>query len=238
MRRPHGFLRHNTSPCPVIIRAVIFTHRPDLRIAGLAAKALQHLGVEVALALDQLDINVRVEGCTILRTTFPRKRNLNGIACADGILATLQSFGDGADWILKVDSDTLVFGLDWFLAKPAQVVGVGYPQDKRNLFGMCYAVRPEVLPDLREKLIELGEGEMIGEDILIGNAAEALGALSSYPLYAPETPLWGWNYNKPREVREAAWQYQVICTQPRQPGGGFENEVHSIVQNLYTARYP
>jgi len=215
--------------------AVIFTYAPDLPMAILAARSLARLGVRVALAVDRTDVLPFVEEFEVIVTDFPRRRNLNGLACADGILETLESWAGDADWIIKCDSDTLVFSLAWILAaSSAGVVGVGYPKDTRHLFGLCYAIQPKHLPALREELVRRGVQGPSGEDVLIGNAAHALGLVHSYPLYQPGTPLWAWNWTRPRDPDEVVRLYNVICVQPDNPvTDATRAAVRPMVRELY-----
>lgn len=191
--------------------AVIFTYPPDFEIASLAASALRRLGVWVWLAIDSADGLPEIEGAGLIRTRFDRRGNLNGLDATLGILdcLALAAAQDGAERVLKVDSDTLVRSLDW-LEAVEDVVGCGHDiPPGQQLFGACYAIRPTVLPALRDRVAINGTARSRAEDVLIGNAAEELGSYRRHilhvsPFFAP------YHEGKSPEFHRA---FSAICVQ-------------------------
>ena len=117
-------------------------------------------------------------GVAIMDTSFDRRRNLNGHECVKGILSVLREAAErfGADYILKIDPDTMLFSseLTGGLAGGSigSIGGAAGSKPDRYFFGMCYvlgedtikkalefAIRstPESLSDLIEKNKKLPE---------------------------------------------------------------------------------
>lgn len=140
------------------INAVVFTYEGDRELAVIAAAALLTLGCDVTLAWDRNAPQWALEQAPLAKhvvTTFPRGRNLTGPECVTGILDMYDSVAHGADWVMKVDSDTIVrrafiqrLELSTHDAEGA-IVGCS---DDRDWYGACYAIRPKCLPKLRTTL--------------------------------------------------------------------------------------
>lgn len=83
------------------------------------------------------------------RTTFPRGGNLRGWPCVLGMLETMSSLCEEAQQpgCLKIDSDTLILGLDW-LNTDAPLCGF---MAGRNAYamGMCYWLRAKTVEAIR-----------------------------------------------------------------------------------------
>jgi hypothetical protein len=108
-------------------------------------------------------------------TTFNRNGNLNGTACAIGIVRSMvQSMILSRSKIaLKIDSDTLI--LD---AKPFTEMSTGIcstQHDRRDAFGCCYSL---TMSDAIEVFMHLSDGEQSEnspEDLTIWGAIKELG---------------------------------------------------------------
>jgi hypothetical protein len=175
---------------------VIFTHPPDYALAALSARALRKLGIRVVLAVDAADPLPAIEGVdTIVTTTFRRNGNLNGKACVQGILATLAAAADGDDYVLKLDSDTMLLGLGWLAGHTAPAVGLFDPS-VRIFYGACYALRVDRLLEYQQAAAVMPESYSCPEDIEIG---KLLPGRFAYENRAPGTPFaaYSWEAEKP-----------------------------------------
>jgi len=96
-------------------------------------------------------------GARVFFSRFHRGGNLTGAENLTGQLQFLELAGmvagaDGtpADWLLKVDSDTVVQRLDWLAGvDPEQVAAVCHEQPHWWFQGCCYALSMAWLPQLK-----------------------------------------------------------------------------------------
>jgi hypothetical protein len=221
--------------------AVIFTFPKDYEAAGIAARALRNCGCRVVLAIDGKDPMVHIDGADrMVHTHFQRKGNLNGIDCMLGIIDTLAGQArDDDEWLLKVDSDTVVHSLEW-LAVPNEkgLVGTGHAPEKndgRTLYGCCYAMRPGVVGALREQVIKAGTRVTRAEDLMIGNAGEALGILHRYVLHQ-ERHMGPWV--EKYSLEEKLEKYQAICVQRTGRQATARQEVVKKMKQIYATKWP
>lgn len=189
--------------------AVIFTHPPDYALAAISARVLARQGVRPVLAIDRRDPVPEVEGALIHRTTFPRRGNLNGKDCVRGVLATLDRFADEDDYVLKVDSDTLVLGLDWLKGRTEPAVGLQHPE-MRFFFGAAYALRADRLPEYRAAAMLLPESRTLSEDVEIG---KMLPGIHVWENRVEGCPFAGFSWKAERSIAEWARLYQVVVFQ-------------------------
>lgn len=222
------------------LAAVIFTYPKDYEAAGYAARALRNCGARVYLAIDSKDPKIHIDGGQVIRTHFPRGGNLNGIECMTGILDTLAAVQQEKDqWLLKVDSDTIVHSLAWLKVDPAfDLVGTGHDpakNDGRTLYGCCYAIRPKGLEALRAKIVETGTKKTKCEDLMLGNAGEALGVLRRYILH--EEGHMGPHLTR-FSVDELMRRYQAICVQRTGKHSTARAEVVEKMAELYAHKWP
>ncbi|MCW1926274.1 hypothetical protein OKA05_27215 [Luteolibacter arcticus] len=197
--------------------ATIFTWPPDYAQAALAGRALRSCGVDVVLAIDAGDPLPEVEGCRIVRTTFPRRGNLNGKACIEGILATLHENADGDPYQLKVDSDTLVMGLDWLAGRPEPAVGMHHriPPHDRFMFGAAYGLRTELLPEYRAAAARLPDGDHYSEDVEIG---KLLPGIHAFENLTEGCPFAAYSWKSVKTMEE--WRrYEILIFQRIQGRG-------------------
>ena len=189
--------------------AVIFTYPPDYAMAAIAARSYAKLGVRPYLAIDHRDPVPAVEGAEIVRTRFPRRGNLNGKACVEGILRTMAEVADGDEYQFKGDSDTVARSLAWLDGRTEPAVGLrhtGY----RGLYGACYALRTDRLDDYRQEAAKLPHGDRsCSEDVVIG---EFIPGIFTYENLAPGCPFAAYSWKSPKTEEE--WrQYQVLVFQ-------------------------
>lgn len=191
--------------------AVIFTWPPDYLAACYAARALQRAGARVVIAVDRADPLPCFEGCEVIHTRFPRGGNLNGKACVEGILRTMEEQSRPEDrWVLKVDSDTLVTGFRWLEGREhAEGVGMYHP-GHRGFFGFCYALRRDALPAMRARAACLEANSWMCEDETMGDLARPA---YRYENLTEQCPMaaYGWKRERPRE--EWIPRYEVVVFQ-------------------------
>lgn len=221
--------------------AVIFTWPKDYEMAGIAARALRNCGVRTYLAIDSKDPRVHIDGASLVSTNFPRGGNLNGMDCMVGIVDTLAAVArEEDDWVLKVDSDTLVHSLDWLWDVPteATLAGTGHDpakNDGRTLYGCCYAMRPSGIAALREQILHAGTRATKCEDLMIGNAGQALGVLHRYVLHKDKHMG---PYLEKRTQPEMLERYQAICVQRTSRNPNARAEVVDKMNGLYSLKWP
>lgn len=150
------------------IIAIIATYPPDYQSAAIATAMLGRLGIEAVWLVGKDDD--APPHARVIRTSAPRNRNLNGHPWIAEQLAIMEELGAGYDWVMKVDSDTLVFNLDWlerFHDDPEiNLVGCQHAVmiNSSYLFGCCYAIRPALIPQLiLHPYIPYPEDAAIGE---------------------------------------------------------------------------
>jgi hypothetical protein len=222
--------------------AVIFTYPKDYEAAGIAARALRNCGVRVVMAIDGKDPAIHIDGAEqVVRTHFPRKGNLNGIDCMLGIIDTLAGqVREDDEWVLKVDSDTVVHSMKWLEDMPdgKGLVGTGHDpakNDGRTLYGCCYAVRPQAMEALRAQVIQTGSRPTRAEDLMMGNAGEALGLLHRYVLHrGGHMGPWVAKLT----VEEMMANYQVICVQRTGKHATSRQEVMEKMARIYATKWP
>lgn len=110
-------------------------------------------------------------GAIYSRTTFPRRGNLNGTACAIGILESMLS--TGADVVAKIDADTLVVQPDLFAA--GTVGCCSTMTARRDAFGACYSIRRETIIAALAILRGMPDDPTAPEDLTIWSAIRATG---------------------------------------------------------------
>lgn len=155
--------------------AVIFTHPPDYPKAAIAAASLRRLGVDTTWAIDANDPTDGIPPeIPVIRSSVPRNGNLRGPQWTAEQLAIMASVGSGHDWVIKIDSDTVVGRLCWlksalphhdlagmFLLHPGMTVP--------RLYGGLYAIRPESITAARlDSIASLPVNSDDNEDRIVG----------------------------------------------------------------------
>ena len=110
-------------------------------------------------------------GAAYEATTFPRQGNLNGTACAIGILESMLS--TGADVVAKIDADTLVVHPEMFAAGTVGCCSTS--TNWRDCFGACYSMRRETIVAALAILRGLPDDPTCPEDLTIWTAIRATG---------------------------------------------------------------
>ena len=87
---------------------VIFTCERDYAIAEIAAASAQRLGHDILMVVSQTDKKPNFQYKTICSATN-RKGNLRGgAAWVKEQLSILRNAAIGYDWVIKLDSDTII----------------------------------------------------------------------------------------------------------------------------------
>ena len=155
--------------------AVIFTYPPDYPKAEVASASLIRLGVSVTWAIDQHDTTDGIPpSIPIIRSTSPRGGNLLGPQWTAEQLAIMASVGNGHEWVLKCDSDTVVGRLCWLAsALPHHDLagmfllysGMTIPR----LYGGLYGIRPSsITSELLDSIANLPTNPNDNEDRIVG----------------------------------------------------------------------
>lgn len=118
------------------------------------------------------------EGVELIRTSFPRRGNLNGTDCAAGICRTLAETARryGATHALKLDDDTAVVDARIFTRhRHARAVGLTWPGGRPGAFGMAYLLRVDVAEQAALKLEAMPLRMHAPEDITIWELVKRMG---------------------------------------------------------------
>jgi len=210
------------------MKAVIFTHPSDYAAALACGAGLERLGLTVVFSIDAADD----AGDLPLphRTTEPRNGNLRGKNWVIAQLQALQEIAGADEWILKVDSDTAVLSLDWMnLATPATVMlGADVPKAPGAIYGCCYALRVEAIPDLLAKARAMPFSSNCFED---GATARLAGSGATAIPFQPKGGVWAgydWQTAKP----DAVWRekFQIIhVDRPNHNRGPVAGKLRSLL---------
>lgn len=134
---------------------VIFTYTKDAELAEVAAAAAIRAGASVLLVWDREippDAEQRTPDAIHTASTFPRNGNLNGRECCLGILDIFNSVAEGVDWVVKVDSDTLISArlLERLESSRKDSEGFYVLNTATPWWGCCYALRSATVRKLSE----------------------------------------------------------------------------------------
>ena len=156
---------------------IIYTYPPDYVMAAISARAAARRGLRPVLAIDAKDPRLVVDGIEVIRTDFPRMRNLNGAEFIAGHLDLMRRLATG-EWSFKLDSDTLLLRPDELLAGRSETaVGIGTPL----LQGCCYALKVSDIPRLERMVAKLTPKVWMPEDHTIGRMALSAGGVHLQP---------------------------------------------------------
>jgi len=166
------------------IHAFIFTYEVDRELVRHAANRLLDAGMSVTCVWDTAVPECATRAIprgTHRPSTFPRKGNLNGIACLMGMYDLFCSVPREADWVVKVDADTLIRNA--FVRRLAgsqnDAEGAYHMHTQERWWGAAYALRPETCKKAKafaEKAILLGG---VPEDRTTGEILDRMEAKKS-----------------------------------------------------------
>lgn len=219
------------------IKAVIFTFPLDYDAALIAAASLENLGVEVHFAIDAKH-ELLPDFPNIIRTTFFRSGNLNGRESVVGQLETMKSISEDSDWVLKVDSDTLVTRLNWLHNKTHPLIGVCI-LGVRNFFGACYAIKSSTIDKFVEEAKVIDLKDLSAEDLIMFELGKKIGYFRYH--YNEMGPVFaGWHWNNTLGEQEYLKRFEIIVVSPPEEHGKTElgrRLVKKQMEKLYVKRF-
>ena len=162
---------------------VVFCYRGEEELLPMTLSRAKAAipGVSIHLFDDELDplkaatvdTLIKLTGCTYERTTFDRKRNLNGKECVVGELHCMQKAmaqDDNTDgYVIKLDPDTVI--LRFNLVQDAIAKGakwVSHSSTKGHFAGMFYAIHKSILDVVARNAEVMELPERCAEDETIG----------------------------------------------------------------------
>lgn len=190
------------------MKGFIFTHPPDYEMSYIAYDTLKKAGVEdIVLCYDKNHAKPKAAYASIT-TDFPRAGNLNGPKFVEGMLDMFAKESAGHDEIIKVDSDTLVFDLEW-TKRPETLVGFQY-YPHRAFYGMAYTLKTKAIPLIKDILYGSNYRLTYPEDLMMAELCQDLGVYAKD--FDMDTPggYCGWNWVTRHTVEEHRKRFSVI----------------------------
>ncbi|CAJ0592252.1 unnamed protein product [Cylicocyclus nassatus] len=88
-----------------------------------------------------------------IQSNFDRNGNLNGVSSLIGITQELDNLAQttGADWIIKLDSDSIVMSLDFLNSEYDYIGSNDYNEPKFYARGWCATYKPQVIHEKSKK---------------------------------------------------------------------------------------
>jgi GR25 family glycosyltransferase involved in LPS biosynthesis len=221
-------------------RTYIITHGPDYPLAEMATAALERHGFKVTWAIDHQEPVPAPHG-DLITTLGNRRSNLNGgIAWVIEQLQFMLDHAQGAEWVSKVDSDTLILERKWFDdAVAAGYDAIGFQCVSRDMYGFCYCIKTSLLPELIRLARERGEDGTRAEDCIIAQLLETLGCNYLRHQYNPRRRVWGFWKGWPGPEEKLS-RFQIVCVQ-RLPFGRVGEERNGSIaamRKIFTMRFP
>lgn len=144
------------------ILVATFTYKGDEELAKYNTTAIQslrklfpqHRIIHYLIddANEPFDEPLKDEGDTYyIQSKFTRQKNLNGARAFIGIARTLDILArkTKADWVVKLDSDTVLMDLDWLNDEYSYIGSSSPREDKFYGWGSCVAYKPQAIHDTR-----------------------------------------------------------------------------------------
>jgi hypothetical protein len=180
--------------------AIIYTYPLDYIMAAYSARVMALQGLRVILAIDKGDPGFVCDWAETVRTKFDRHGNLNGKEFILGHLRLMLETSDGADYVFKVDSDTIVLDAARFLDGRDEVAVGIWSNHMDGMQGRCYALRTDALPAMIEEAEKLDDSPHYMEDKTIGLIAAKVGNVH-LPVYGDDPNSYSYWSNE----HNAAW---------------------------------
>jgi hypothetical protein len=181
-----------------MITAICYTHPEDYLMAGLSARIMAEQGIRVLFAIDAKDPPFACEFGECIRTGFPRSGNLNGKEFIIGNLRLMQERATG-DYVVKIDSDTLLLNAARLLAGRTEVIVGPWVDGMRGMYGGCYAVKTSALPAMIEEAEKLDDSPYYMEDKTTGEIAMRVGPVHMPKFSAADSIYASWKPANPPE---------------------------------------
>jgi hypothetical protein len=194
---------------------VIFAYPGNAAMVPYTMQAIAriHPKAHVAVAIEAGDESAYPANAHRIQTDFDRKVNLNGPAAVFGILESMLGFGRflGADFVWKVDPDTLVLTDALFRdLEDKDIAGFQCPANRADIerpeetmLGCFYGIRTKSIPFLIAELKEWGMADNCPEDVTITRAAHGANyRRHALPVNAsgPTPALFFWRWDAPLPV--------------------------------------
>lgn len=202
----------------MILKALVMTHPPDYANATIASRVAAALGMDVSWCIDSKSSRDGIPSFVkVIETSVERNGNLNG---EKWILEQIRIMGDeciGYDWVVKLDSDSIIGRLDWLLLAEGHhwLVGLFWPYDnsvsgpRGKLNGPCYAINGRGVSYLLNLKSLKGCGERVGEDYLIGTLIPEEHILK-HRFHERKGMMSGWRWDTSREASYWLERYEVL----------------------------
>ena len=184
---------------------VYFTCSGDAHLLEWSVKSVtkNYPRSEIFVAVDRDDSVGIMKGTTQVVTSFPRNKNLNGTACANGMVQTMLHclLKSGATHVVKIDSDVVLLdsslpdkvgdldrwgtGVAWRGINIYDSVAIGpmYVLSEKVLRKLL--VNPDIIHQIQLELADKGP-----EDVLIAFAADRIGIQNYHVTIEPAYDVW------------------------------------------------
>lgn len=219
-----------------MIPVCIFTFRGDALPVLEAARSVVAAGCLPVICDDAADPlppwcrgSLEAMGCEYLRTTFPRRGNLNGTDCAAGIAGTLAAAAARHDSpvAIKVDADTVLLDPVPFL--PGNV-GMGSATiARREAFGCAYSLAATTARGVAASLTAAPLDPSAPEDVTIWREVQRSGHPCTLHEFAP---LGGLLCAVPTDIDAVAPRRFAALTLGNPPPGGWTDRPLQIARSM------
>lgn len=183
----------------------IFAYKGNAAQVPVCVRAIQRLRPQArVVVVAEDDGGEYASGLTVIRSTFDRQRNLNGREAILGILgAMIQNAGE-ANWVWKVDPDTVLLNDAVMNVGESRLAGYAYPADYVHvgrtgvpLLGCCYGMEIGLAKDTLDSLAGTHVCVGMPEDVAITSAAYDLSNGKRHALPVNQSPpyamhFWRW----------------------------------------------
>lgn len=151
------------------------------------------------------------------RSNFQRNNNLRGKQCVIGMLEIMESVGRKSEFVIKLDTDTLLLGRGWLdQFAGGKTHAAGSSRTGSILSGICYALRTSFIHHIKNEIDKLDLPDLAGEDVVIGSFV----SMYSYPhgymhfpsqsLAIPNSRWAGYNYREYISPESYARKFEVL----------------------------
>lgn len=229
----------------MLLKALIITHPPDYANAAIASRVASALGIDVSWCIDAgssqgASRDEIPEFVKVIETPVSPNGNLNGPEWTLEQLRIMNEECIGYDWLIKLDSDSIISSLDWLEWAEAHhwLVGMFWPYDDAapgsigNLYGQCYAINQQGLSYLLNSNEINDQAEKAGENYLIGTFIPEDHILK-HSFNDRKSMMSGWRWDTIREASYWLKRYDVITVhRPRETEKSIDVvrlEVHQIM---------
>lgn len=184
-------------------------------MAKMATSALLDNGFDVTWIIDHKEPDTPPYS-DIITSFSHRGCNLNG--GTEWLIEQLQLMYDharGAEWVAKVDSDTLILERKWFDEVSSRGVdAIGFQSPLRAMFGFCYAMRTAIIP----RLIEMAKAwentsRIIAEDLIVAELLSNSGFKYQRMQFIPSQGVWSFWRGTPGTEEYLGTRFQIVCVQ-------------------------